>query len=77
MSAGLLLMSDAPAGDEAVSAHMHVTPEVRAAFQAFLDRQPEWKVREALESGDIPSWHRRDALHWLEQRSEQARRQRP
>lgn len=77
MSAALLSMSDVPASEEIDSPHMHVTPEVRAAFYAFLDRQPEWKVREALESGDIPAWHKRDARHWLEKRSVEARRQRP
>ena len=41
----------------------------REAFRALLDRQPESKVREALEHGNIPHCHRQDALNWLEARA--------
>jgi hypothetical protein len=63
-------LPDLPAANhQAEVPAMQVTPEVRAAFLAYLDQQPEWKVREALESGEIPAWHQRDARAWLEQKS--------
>jgi hypothetical protein len=45
----------------------------REAFRALLDRQPESKVREALEGENIPGCHTQDALDWLEARAKAVR----
>lgn len=37
----------------------------REAFRAILARQPEWKIRAALEEGNIPSSNIEHALEWL------------
>jgi hypothetical protein len=45
----------------------------REAFRAILARQPEWKVRAALEDGNIPSSNIEHALEWLEEQASQHR----
>jgi hypothetical protein len=42
----------------------------REAFRAILSRQPEWKIRDALEEGNIPSANVGDALEWLEEQAQ-------
>jgi hypothetical protein len=37
----------------------------REAFRAILARQPEWKIRAALEDGNIPSSNVAHAVEWL------------
>jgi hypothetical protein len=44
----------------------------REAFRALLARQPEWKVRAALEEGNIPSSNIEHALEWLEEQEQEA-----
>lgn len=39
----------------------------RDAFRAILARQPEWKIRAALEEGNIPSSNIEHAVEWLEE----------
>lgn len=39
----------------------------REAFRAILARQPEWKIRTALEEGNIPSSNIDDAIEWLDE----------
>jgi hypothetical protein len=39
----------------------------REAFRAILSRQPEWKIRAALEEGDIPSPNVEHAVEWLQE----------
>ena len=41
----------------------------REAFRAILARQPEWKIRTALEEGNIPSSNIEHAVEWLEEQS--------
>ena len=41
----------------------------REQFRAILARQPEWKVRAALEDGNIPSSNVAHAVEWLEERA--------
>ena len=52
-------------------------PEVpvytREQFRAILARQPEWKVRAALEDGNIPSSNIGHAMEWLEEQTSQHR----
>jgi hypothetical protein len=43
----------------------------REAFRAILARHPEWKIRDALEEGNIPVSNVKHAVEWLE---EQGRR---
>lgn len=55
----------------------HVTQTVtpvytREAFRTILERQPEWKIRAALEEGNIPSSNIEHAVEWLDE-LEQAR----
>lgn len=47
----------------------------REAFRAILSRQPEWKVRAALEEGNIPSSNVEHALEWLEEQEHLAHEQ--
>lgn len=42
----------------------------REAFRAILARQPEWKIRAALEEGNIPSSNIEHALEWLEEQEQ-------
>lgn len=39
----------------------------KEVFRAILARQPEWKIRAALEDGNIPSPHAAHAIEWLEE----------
>jgi hypothetical protein len=48
-------------------AHVEVSVYSREAFRAILARQPEWKVRAALEEGNIPSSNIKHAVEWLEE----------
>jgi len=43
----------------------------REAFREVLARQPEWKIRAALEEGNIPSSNIEHALEWLEEQAQQ------
>jgi hypothetical protein len=50
----------------------HVTQAVtqvytREAFRAILERQPEWKIRAALEDGNIPSSNIEHTVEWLDE----------
>ena len=45
----------------------------REAFRAILARQPEWKIRVALEEGNIPSSNVEHAVEWLEEQASQHR----
>lgn len=45
----------------------------REAFRAVLARQPEWKIRAALEDGNIPSSNIEHAIEWLEEQASQHR----
>jgi hypothetical protein len=40
----------------------------REAFRAILARQPEWKIRAALEEGNIPCSNIVHAIEWLDER---------
>jgi hypothetical protein len=46
-------------------------PYTREAFRAILARQPEWKIRAALEEGNIPSSNIEHAVEWLEEQAQQ------
>jgi hypothetical protein len=39
----------------------------REAFRAILARQPEWKIRAALEDGNIPCSNIEHAIEWLDE----------
>jgi hypothetical protein len=43
----------------------------REAFRAILARQPEWKIRAALEEGNIPSSNIAHAQEWLAEQEQQ------
>ena len=43
----------------------------REAFRAILARQPEWKIRAALEEGNIPSSNIAHAVEWLAEQEQQ------
>jgi hypothetical protein len=49
----------------------HVPLYTREAFRAILARQPEWKIRAALEEGNIPSSNIEHAVEWLEEQAHQ------
>ena len=55
--------------NQAVNASM--PPYTREAFRAILARQPEWKIRAALEEGNIPSSNIEHAVEWLEEQAQQ------
>ena len=55
------------------AAHSATPLYTREAFRALLARQPEWKIRAALEEGNIPSSNVEHAIEWLEEH-EQAHR---
>jgi DNA-binding IclR family transcriptional regulator len=57
------------------AAHSAAPLYTREAFRALLARQPEWKIRAALEEGNIPSSNINDAIEWLDE-LEQARQHR-
>lgn len=40
----------------------------REAFRALLARQPEWRVRAALEEGNIPTSNIEHAEEWLREK---------
>jgi hypothetical protein len=40
----------------------------REAFRAILARQPDWKIRAALEEGNIPCSNIEHAIEWLDER---------
>jgi hypothetical protein len=42
----------------------------REAFRTLLARQPEWKIRAALEEGNIPSSNVEHAIEWLEEQEQ-------
>jgi hypothetical protein len=46
----------------------------REAFRALLARQPEWKIRAALEEGNIPSSNIEHAIEWLDELEQAQRR---
>jgi hypothetical protein len=39
----------------------------REAFRAILARQPEWRIRAALEEGNIPCCNIEHAIEWLDE----------
>jgi hypothetical protein len=43
----------------------------REAFRALLARQPEGKIRSALEEGNIPSSNIAHAVEWLDEQERQ------
>ena len=45
----------------------------REAFRAILARQPEWKIRAALEEGNIPASNIAHAVEWLEEQENMPR----
>jgi hypothetical protein len=47
----------------------------REAFRTLLARQPEWKIRAALEEGNIPRSNIEHAVEWLQEQEQE--RQRP
>ena len=52
-------------------AHAEASVYSREAFRAILARQPEWKIRAALEEGNIPSSNIEHAVEWLEEQARQ------
>lgn len=52
-------------------AHAESTVYTREAFRAILARQPEWKIRDALEEGNIPSSNIAHAIEWLEEQEQE------
>jgi aminoglycoside phosphotransferase (APT) family kinase protein len=50
--------------------NLQPSPYTRDAFRAILARQPEWKVRAALEEGNIPSSNIEHAVEWLEEQEQ-------
>jgi hypothetical protein len=52
------------------SAHPEASVYTREAFRAILARQPEWKIRAALEEGNIPSSNIEHAVEWLEEQDQ-------
>ena len=50
--------------------HAEASVYTREAFRAILSRQPEWKIRAALEEGNIPSSNIQHAIEWLEEREQ-------
>jgi len=42
----------------------------REEFRAILARQPEWKIRAALEEGNIPSSNIEHTLEWIEEQEQ-------
>jgi len=54
--------------------HREETIYTREAFRAILSRQPEWKIRAALEEGDIPSPNVEHAVEWLREQEANHRR---
>jgi len=58
----------------------HAAPSVapiysREAFRAILARQPDWKIRAALEEGNIPCTNIEHAIEWLDEQDRIRRRQ--
>jgi hypothetical protein len=53
------------------TAHTGATVYTREAFRAILARQPEWKIRSALEEGNIPSSNIEHAIEWLAEKEQQ------
>lgn len=47
----------------------------REAFRALLARQPEWKIRTALEEGNIPCSNIEHAIEWLDEQDRARRHQ--
>jgi hypothetical protein len=52
------------------SAHPEACVYTREAFRAILARQPEWKIRAALEEGNIPSSNIEHAVEWLKEQDQ-------
>jgi hypothetical protein len=50
-----------------LSAHSVAPIYSREAFRAILARQPEWKIRAALEEGNIPCTNIEHAIEWLDE----------
>jgi hypothetical protein len=42
----------------------------REAFRTLLARQPEWKIRAALEEGNIPTANIEHAMEWLREKEQ-------
>ena len=42
----------------------------RDEFRAILARQPEWKIRAALEEGNIPCSNIEHTLEWIEEQDQ-------
>jgi len=61
--------------DQTTEHAVHAVASVytREAFRAILSRQPEWKIRAALEEGNIPSSNIQHAIEWLEEREKHHR----
>ena len=53
------------------AAHTEASIYSREAFRAILARQPEWKIRAALEEGNIPSSNIAHAQEWLAEQEQQ------
>ena len=49
------------------ASHFEGPVYTREAFRAILAGQPEWKIRAALEEGNIPSSNVEHAIEWLEE----------
>ena len=47
----------------------------REAFRAILARQPDWKIRAALEEGNIPCSNIVHAIEWLDEQDRVRRHQ--
>ena len=51
------------------AAQFDIPVYTREAFRAILARQPEWKIRAALEEGNIPRSNVAHAIEWLEEQA--------
>ncbi|CAN7247466.1 hypothetical protein [Massilia sp. LjRoot122] len=61
------VQSSAPTIERSIQAEASIY--TREQFRAILARQPEWKVRAALEEGNIPSSNIAQAIEWLEEQA--------
>jgi hypothetical protein len=55
------------------SAHVAAPVYSREAFRALLARHPDWKIRAALEEGNIPCSNVEHAIEWLEEHERASR----
>ena len=65
------IRSSSPVSERSVP--IEVPVYTREEFRAILARQPEWKVRAALEDGNIPSSNIAHAIEWLEEQAAEHR----